>query len=56
MKRLVLTMLLVLGIMATSFNKGEEVEVHPPVDKITNSLDNLRTSLDSLNTLLDGTN
>lgn len=48
-------MLLVLGITATSFNNGREVEVRPPVDKITNSLDNLRMSLDSINRVIDGT-
>lgn len=54
MKRLVLTVFLLFGVIATSFNNSREVETRPPFEEITISLDNLRVSLDSLNTILDG--
>lgn len=54
MKRLVLTVFLLFGVIATSFNNSRQVETRPPVEEITISLDNLRMSLDSLNNVIDG--
>jgi len=55
MKKIALIVVMLFGVMASSYNKSKKQEVRPPVSEINSSLDNLRVSLDSLNTLLDGT-
>lgn len=55
MKKIALIVMMLFGVIGSSYNKSKKQEVRPPVEDINNSLDNLRTSLDSINRVIDGT-
>lgn len=54
MKKIALIVMMVFGVMASSYNNSKEVVTRPPVEDINNSLDNLQVALDSLNAVIDG--
>lgn len=54
MKKIALIVMMVFGVMASSYNNSKEVATRPPVEDINNSLDNLQVTLDSLNAVFDG--
>lgn len=54
MKKIALIVMMVFGVMASSYNNSKEVVIRPPVEDINNSLDNLQVALDSLNAVIDG--